>query len=44
MLWDRDFLFGFTIWSELGAILTGLAIMIAFRLFKMPLLDGLPSG
>lgn len=39
-----DFLFGFTIWSELGAILTGLAIMLAFRLFKMPLLDGLPSG
>ncbi|BDA45847.1 hypothetical protein COCOBI_07-6340 [Coccomyxa sp. Obi] len=39
-----DFFFGFTIWSELGAILTGLAIMIAFRLFKMPLLDGLPSG
>ncbi|KAK9904217.1 hypothetical protein WJX75_007060 [Coccomyxa subellipsoidea] len=39
-----DYFFGFTIWSELGAILTGLGIMIAFRLFKMPLLDGLPSG
>jgi hypothetical protein len=31
-------------WSELGAIMLGMAIMIAFRLFKMPLLDGLPSG
>lgn len=40
----RDYFFGFSIWSELGAIVTGLAIMIIFRICKLPLLDGLPSG
>ncbi|KAK9812236.1 hypothetical protein WJX73_006111 [Symbiochloris irregularis] len=39
-----DYFFGFAIWSELGAIATGLGIMVFFRLMHLPLLDGLPSG
>jgi hypothetical protein len=40
----RDYFFGFSLQSELGAVLTGLGIMIVFRILRVPLLDGLPSG
>lgn len=40
----RDYFFGFSLTSELGAIVTGLGIMIVFRILHVPLLAGLPSG
>ena len=40
----RDYFFGFSLQSELGAVVTGLGIMIIFRILRVPLLDGLPSG
>ena len=40
----RDYFFGFSLQSELGAVATGLGIMVVFRLLRVPLLAGLPSG
>lgn len=44
MFLSRDYFFGFSLTSELGAVVTGLAIMIVFRILHVPLLAGLPSG
>ena len=40
----RDQAFGYGVWSEVGSLVVGLAIMIIFRLLKIPLAEGFPSG